>query len=556
MTQGELEKLAIPMGRIFSDLEQQIMSDIVRRIKINGFSTATADWEMTRLQQLGASEKEIRKWVQTALQASEEELGRIYSDEVYRQYTGFQRAYRVKGFEQIPFEDNIPLQQLIEAVKKQVSGEYRSMTGSMGFAIRGLDGKIMQTPLMDFYRETLDDSVAGIHSGVFSYQAVLEKAVNQMTASGVRWIDYSSGVHNRVDVAARRAVLTGFRQIQGQINQRVASDLGTDFYEVSYHVGARPTHQPWQGRVWSMAELQSVCGLGSVTGLCGANCYHDYSAFIPGVSVRAYTDEQLAAMIAEENTPREYLGKEYTTYEALQHQRHLETVMRKYRQDIKLLQQGGAPERAIILKKARYQGKLQEYEAFSNKMKLPMQKKRIFQDGLKGRFTLTGAEKEKVNQIANEKQIAKARQARSSKFSERFVEFNNGQKDIITTRKLLNNLNKSNVGRETVKYIVEHPELNVNMCYKVETPENIFGWQDKDDIYIYATKTATVQKTAEILIHEITHHRYDIGGNQWSECVCRAQELKHRKGIDKLTGEELRDIIKSVKRDYPEYKWR
>lgn len=134
-----------------------------------------------------------------------------------------------------------------------------------------------------------------------------------------------------------------------------------------------------------------------MTGLCGANCYHDYSAFIPGVSVRTYTDEQLAAMIAEENTPREYLGKEYTTYEALQHQRHLETVMRKYRQDIKLLQQGGAPERAIILKKARYQGKLQEYEAFSNKMKLPMQKKRIFQDGLKGRFTPTKSELEKMN---------------------------------------------------------------------------------------------------------------------------------------------------------------
>lgn len=404
MTQGELEKLAIPMGRIFSDLEQQIMADIVRRIKINGFSTATADWEMTRLQQLGTSEKEIRKWVQAALQASEEELERIYSDEVYRQYTGFQRAYRVKGFEQIPFEDNIPLQQLIEAVKKQVSGEYRSMTGSMGFAIRGLDGKIMQTPLMDFYRETLDDSVAGIHSGVFSYQAVLEKDVNQMTASGVRWIDYSSGVHNRVDVAARRAVLTGFRQIQGQINQQVAADLGTDFYEVSYHVGARPTHQPWQGRVWSMAELQSVCGLGSVTGLCGANCYHDYSAFIPGVSVRTYTDEQLAAMIAEENTPREYLGKEYTTYEALQHQRHLETVMRKYRQDIKLLQQGGAPERVIILKKARYQGKLQEYESFSNKMKLPMQKKRIFQDGLKGRFTPTVQERKALEEsVINDK---------------------------------------------------------------------------------------------------------------------------------------------------------
>ncbi len=160
------------------------------------------------------------------------------------------------------------------------------------------------------------------------------------------------------------------------------------------------------------------------------------------------------------------------------------------------------------------------------------------------------------NASADRKQFDQYREARHSKFSEHFIELNNGQKDVITTRKLMNNLNKSNVGQETVKYISEHPELNINMCYKVDAPENTFGMQIEDDIYIYATKTATVQKTAEILIHEITHHRYDIGGNQWSECVCRAQEIKHRKGVDKLTGQELRDIIKSVKRDYPEYKWR
>ena len=98
--------------------------------------------------------------------------------------------------------------------------------------------------------------------------------------------------------------------------------------------------------------------------------------------------------------------------------------------------------------------------------------------------------------------------------------------------------------------------MNINMCYKVDAPENVFGVQEVNDIYIYATKTATVQKTAETLVHEITHHRYDIGGNQWAECVCRVQELKHRNNVDKLTGNELRDIIKSVKRDYPEYKWR
>lgn len=382
MTQGELERLSEPVEKIFSDLESRIMADIVRRIQINGFSTASADWQVTRLQQLGMSEKQIKAWIQEALEYTDLELENIFSDKVYKQYIGHERAYKVNGFEQIPYKDNKPIQQLSEAARQQVAGEYQNMAGSMGFAIRGPDSKIIYSPLMDYYRGTLDAAVSDISSGAFSYQTVLERTINQMTASGLRWIDYDSGTHNRVDVAARRAVMTGFRQVQGKINEQVATDLKTDNYEVTYHVGARPEHQVWQGRVWTMKQLQEVCGLGTVTGLHGANCYHDYNAFIPGVSVRTYTDKQLKEMMAEENTPKKYLGKEYTIYEALQHQRQLETTMRKYRQDIKLLQEGDASKESIMLKKARYQGRMQEYEAFSNKMGLPIKKQRIYQDGL------------------------------------------------------------------------------------------------------------------------------------------------------------------------------
>ena len=124
---------------------------------------------------------------------------------------------------------------------------------------------------MSFYRTTLDNAVADIHSGAFDYNTVLKRTVATLTNSGLRYIDYESGHSDRVDVAVRRAVLTGFRQVQGKINEQVAAELHTDMYEVTYHVGARPSHQPWQGRVWSMEQLQSVCGLGTGPGLCGWN---------------------------------------------------------------------------------------------------------------------------------------------------------------------------------------------------------------------------------------------------------------------------------------------
>ena len=253
MTQGEIEKLTAKTENIFSELEIRIMSDIVRRIKENGVSTASADWQLTRLQQLGMSQEQIKKYIQSALEASEKEMEKIFSDKAYEEYYGHERFYKFADMQQIPFEENIVLQRLIEATKEQIQGEYKNLTASMGFAIRDpVTGKIKSAPLMDFYRSTMDNAVLDIQSGAFDYNTVLGRTIKQMTDSGIRYIDYDSGRRDRVNVAARRAVLTGFRQVQGKINEQVAAELHTDMYEVSYHVGARPSHQPWQGRVYSM----------------------------------------------------------------------------------------------------------------------------------------------------------------------------------------------------------------------------------------------------------------------------------------------------------------
>lgn len=396
MTPGELEKLPLKARKPISDLEIRILDDIVRRIRLNGFSTASADWQISRLQQLGESEEEIKDWIRQALDTSEKEIEKIFSDEVYKQYMKQEKAYKLNGMQQIPYEQNIQLQSVIEAAKQQTNETFRSMTGSMGFVKQDATGHLKPVKLTDYYRNTLDAAIWDIHSGAFDYQTVLRRTVEEMTSSGVRWIDYKNGRHNRIDVASRRAVMTGFRQVQGMINEQVANDLGTDSYEVTYHIGARPDHQPWQGRVWTMQQLREVCGLGEVTGLHGANCYHDYNAFIPGVSVRTYTDKQLDRMIEKENNPKEYNGKEYTTYEALQQQRKMETAMRKTRMDINLLEEGGADEQVILLKKARYHGQMQTYKDFSEKMKLPEQMSRISQDGLKGKFNITNRQYSKV----------------------------------------------------------------------------------------------------------------------------------------------------------------
>ena len=240
----------------------------------------------------------------------------------------------------------------------------------------------MFTPVAEYYQKTLDNAILGIVTGSFDYNTALKKVVNEMTRSGLRTVDYESGRRYRLDSASRTAIMTGFSQVTRYLNEQTAKELGTDDYEVSYHMGARPTHQWWQGRVYSYQELIFTCGLGTITGLCGINCYHWYTPFIKGISVRNYTDEQLERMIAEENKPKYYQGKEYSTYTALQKQREMERIMRRQRQSVALLKEGRGNELDILAVQTRYRMTMQDYVEFSDAMGLPQQRERIYADGL------------------------------------------------------------------------------------------------------------------------------------------------------------------------------
>ena len=87
----------------------------------------------------------------------------------------------------------------------------------------------MLTPLAEVYHKYLDAACLDIVTGAFDYNSVLEeRVVTQLTNSGLRQIDYASGRANRVDVAARRAVMTGVSQLSGKISEMNAKNLGTD----------------------------------------------------------------------------------------------------------------------------------------------------------------------------------------------------------------------------------------------------------------------------------------------------------------------------------------
>ena len=372
-------KVVSKIASRYQDLEERIMQDIVRRIQKAGEITSTAGWQINRLRILGYSSEDIEKSIKDALNASYPEMFELYDKVINWEYVRNKDVYEQINVKYIPFEQNKQLQQITDAIIEQSLSDMENITRSMGFYL-DYGGKKVLTPLSQVYADYLDSACMDIVSGAFDYNSALRRTVTQLTNSGLRQIDYSSGRANRVDVAARRAVMTAVSQITGKISEYNAQKLGTEYFEVEWHAGARPTHAVWQGRVWSKEQLYSVCGLGTVTGLLGANCYHTYHLFFPGLSERNWTDDWLEEQNRKENEPREFLGKEYTLYEAKQRQRQMEVAMRAQREKVRLLQTGKADRDEIILHKAKYQGQLNEYSRFCRKMGLTEERERIYLD--------------------------------------------------------------------------------------------------------------------------------------------------------------------------------
>lgn len=135
---------------------------------------------------------------------------------------------------------------------------------------------------------------------------VLERGCCEMAAASVETVDYKSGAKTSVDAALRRHAVTQWNQARNDVLFSRMDEYGLDLVMVSSHFGARPSHAVWQGRVYSRSgkggklypPLAQSTGYGTVGGLCGANCKHTMTPYVPGVSKKPdtkFAKEQKAA---------------------------------------------------------------------------------------------------------------------------------------------------------------------------------------------------------------------------------------------------------------------
>ena len=386
MTPEELEKLPKPLERTMTALELSVMDEIIQRIQAAAQITPLIDWLLVRMDAIGAGRVRIKQLIGEGIRKAGLQVDDIYEQAVKSDCIRNKAIYEAAGKGYQPYEGNQWLQQIVDAARRQTKDSLRpleNITQTTGFNVPMGGSKKVFTPLSEYLERSLDKAMLGITTGARTYSQAIGEVIDEMTASGIRTVDYASGKSDRIEVAARRAVMTGVAQMTDKVNEKNMEALQTDYCEVDWHMGARNTgtgyqnHQSWQGKVYSSEEMRTVCGKGQMLGFGGINCYHIAFAFIPGISKRKYTDEWLAEQNQKENEKKVYKGREYDTYAALQHQRRLERTIRKQKQDVELLEKAGADKEDVTAARCRLRLTNKTYLDFSKEMGLRQQRERL-----------------------------------------------------------------------------------------------------------------------------------------------------------------------------------
>lgn len=383
LTPEELKGIPEEFIKLYQELEDFIISDISRRITKAGSLSDSAKLQTIRANEINISMDLIKKKLEEILKISDEKLEEIFKNAGIYSMSKENALYSAAGLGEVSVLENTALKNIIYAAIKQTSGELYNLTQSLGFAQK-VNGKIVYKPIAKYYHDAMDLAVMQIKSGVIDYNTAIRQAVDKLCESGIRYVDYESGVVNRIDTAVRRAVLTGSNQMTQKMTIKGMEEVGNDFVETTAHIGARPSHADWQGRVFCYSgksreypSFVESTGYGTGAGLGGWNCRHSFYPFVPGISIRAYTDEMLANIDPQ---PFKYNGKEYTYYEATQHQRYIERKIRKTKTQLIGYNAAGLDK---DFQNASIRLKQQEryYKEFSKAANIPTEKDRLQTNG-------------------------------------------------------------------------------------------------------------------------------------------------------------------------------
>lgn len=304
------------------EISEQLHADIVKRIinrimlRIgrgeNYILTAQDKWQIENLQQAGYLLEDIQKDIAKATKLQQTEIAEAMEDAGVRTIEYDNQIYSDVGLSATPLTQSPELIRLMQRNYEATMGEWNNFTRTTAEQAQRL------------FISEMDKAYNLVLTGSLSYTQAVKEMINTIVSQGVR-VDYPTGHSDTIETATLRAVRTGISQATAQIQLSRMDEMEVDLVLTSSHLGARPSHQVWQGKIFSRSgkgkypNFIESTGYGSVTGLCGANCRHSFSPFFEGM------DNPFEQYDSEENLKQ---------YEKESRQRTLERRIRNTKREV------------------------------------------------------------------------------------------------------------------------------------------------------------------------------------------------------------------------------
>lgn len=264
-------------SRLHTDILRRVIQRIMLRLqrKDDYLLTSVDKWQLETLQEAGFLREDMVKEIAKATGQQVTEIKRAFEDAGVKTIAWDNAVYKAAGLSPAPLLNSPQLLAILDRGYRKTLQEWRNYTGTTATAAQRL------------FIQVCDRAYNQVISGSLSYTQAVTEAVEAVSKSGVV-VHYPTGWRDTIETATLRAVRTGVGQACAEMTEARMDELDWDIVLTSAHLGARygdggenlTNHAWWQGRFFSRSGKDkrfpplSVCGMGDVQGLCGANCRH------------------------------------------------------------------------------------------------------------------------------------------------------------------------------------------------------------------------------------------------------------------------------------------
>ena len=336
----------IPAG-MFQDLEEQLMTNIIRHCKDYDQPIATDEWLMKKLAEIGKLNQENIKIIAKSTGLSQTAMERMLNemaDRVLEEVEPSMRHLVRRGLigEAVPAKKSKNVKQVLTTMRGQAKDILNLCNTTMLYKARDAYKKLVNnmSSTADEIAEklsfinTLDKHATSAMIGAISRQQALVKCIREFNEKGIPAFVDKRGREWTPEAYVNMAMRSTSNTMAAEVQMARADDYGLDLVEVDSHSGARPKCARDQGKIFDRSNKSkkyphwNTSSYGEPDGLLGINCGHHIYPYMEGVSIRRYF-------------PTEDMDANDKLYKETQVQRALERDVRKQKRECMLYDELG-----------------------------------------------------------------------------------------------------------------------------------------------------------------------------------------------------------------------